>query len=82
MEDKVLDDNKVISDEGIVAGSMLTVDFTDFKIKLKYGSKVEEVTVDPDNLVESLKDTIKEKFGISQEDSYSIKKNGVAIETE
>jgi hypothetical protein len=61
---------------------MLTVDFTDFKIKLKYGSKVEEVTVDPDNLVESLKDTIKEKFGISQEDSYSIKKNGVAIETE
>jgi hypothetical protein len=82
MEDKVLDDNKVISDEGIVAGSMLTVDFTDFKIKLKYGAKVEEVTVDPDNLVESLKDTIKEKFGISQEDSYSIKKNGVAIETE
>jgi hypothetical protein len=59
---------------------MITVDFSDFKINLKYGTKVVEVTVDPDNMVESLRSLIKEKLGLNEGDAYTMKKNGVALD--
>jgi hypothetical protein len=82
LEDHFLDDNKAIHSEGLVDGSIVSVDFTNFKIKLRSGGKTEEVSVDPDSLVESLREIVREKFGIEEHIGYSLKKGGVALPDE
>jgi alcohol dehydrogenase YqhD (iron-dependent ADH family) len=59
---------------------MLTVDFSEFKITVKYGDKSELVTIDPDNLVESIREIVKEKFAIDEGDAYQFKKAGTVID--
>jgi hypothetical protein len=84
IEDRVLDFNKKIVEEGIHDGSIINVDYTVIKVTLKsdHGHKTAEVEVDPDNLVESLRTKAQEKLGINEDSDYEMKSHGHVLHTE
>jgi regulator of extracellular matrix RemA (YlzA/DUF370 family) len=74
----VLDDAKSIFDSGIVAGTVVTADYNVITVKVDIDDKVVEVSVDPDNLVKTIRDQIKTKEGL--DGGYKLVLGGVALE--
>jgi predicted small secreted protein len=75
---QVLDDTKTIYASGIKAGETITADYTAIKVKVDIDGKIVEVSVDPDNLVKTIKDAIKQKEGI--DGGYKLIKGGAILD--
>jgi len=75
---EVLDDNKSIFDSGIKAGTLITADYNVITVKVDIDDKIVEVSVDPDNTIQTIKDQIKQKEGL--EGGYKLVKGGEVLE--
>lgn len=60
-------ETKTINAAGIKAGSTLVVDYNIISIKVKIGAKTIDIEVDPDNLVSTIKDAVKEKENVAKD---------------
>jgi hypothetical protein len=71
-------ETKTINEAGIRQGSTLVVDYNSINIKVNIGTKTIDITVDPDNLVSTIKDAIKEKENVAKE-TITLKKASVPL---
>lgn len=79
MNSQVLVSTKTIYESGITANSTITVDIKNINIKVKITEgQTEKIEVDPDNLLKTVKDKLKDEHDIDPA-KYNLKLGGTVL---
>jgi hypothetical protein len=78
---KTLYDTTTIQAAGIVEGTIVTADFNSITVKVDIDGTEVQVSVDPDNLVSTIKDAIKTSKGIEPAGYKLVKAGAQVVET-